>query len=300
MRLTLRTLLAYLDDVLEPAQTKLIGQKIQESAVAGKLVSLIKLVVRQRRLKAPSISGPNMGIDPNVVAQYLDNTLEPEQVVDVEKVLLTSDELLAEVASCHQVMALVMGKPSELSEASRERLYALGPVDRSSQLQVDEPRPLGGSQPSIVANDGQASQKAIEPNATKPEIPEYLRRNSWSQRAFPAAIVALLILVCLGLLIADPSFLNAFRQVKQEFNKPDREASVTDSTPQAAATLVAESNNSEVADAVHSKTPATDIAMSNPPAGEKAPIAPSAPGGIDPLPPPDVTLLSESSLSILG
>src|SRR6478752_2476529 len=105
MRLTLRTLLAYLDDVLEPSQTKLMGQKVQESDVAGKLISLIRLVVRQRRLKAPSVSGPNMGIDPNVVAQYLDNTLAAEQVVEVEKVLLSSDELLAEVASCHQVMA---------------------------------------------------------------------------------------------------------------------------------------------------------------------------------------------------
>ena len=119
MRLTLRTLLAYLDDMLEPAETKLIGQKIQESAVAGKLVSLIRLVVRQRRLKAPSVSGPNIGIDPNVIAQYLDITLPPEEVVEVERVLLTSDELLAEVASCHQVLALSNGKTAEISEIGR-------------------------------------------------------------------------------------------------------------------------------------------------------------------------------------
>ena len=30
MRLTLRTLLAYLDDTLEPSETKMIGQKVAE------------------------------------------------------------------------------------------------------------------------------------------------------------------------------------------------------------------------------------------------------------------------------
>ncbi len=208
MRLTLRTLLAYLDDVLEPAQTKLIGQKIQESAVAGKLVSLIRLVVRQRRLKAPSVSGPNIGIDPNVVAQYLDNTLAPEQVVEVEKVLLTSDELLAEVASCHQVMAMVMGKATEVSEASRERLYALGPVTQSEQLRVEEPSGATSSESAVASAAARESERIADAPPSKPvpaEIPEYLRQSSWSQRIFPAAIVALLCIVCLGLLISDPA-----------------------------------------------------------------------------------------------
>ena len=37
MRLTLRTLLAYLDDILEPAQTKEIGNKLAESKFASDL-----------------------------------------------------------------------------------------------------------------------------------------------------------------------------------------------------------------------------------------------------------------------
>lgn len=78
MRLTLRTLLAYLDDMLEPADTKIIGQKIQESPMAQLLVSRIREVMRRRRLKAPDVTGPEMGIDPNIIAQYLDNTLAPD------------------------------------------------------------------------------------------------------------------------------------------------------------------------------------------------------------------------------
>ena len=50
MRLTLRTLLAYLDDTLEPAQARLIGQKVAESDAAQELVARIKQVTRRRRL----------------------------------------------------------------------------------------------------------------------------------------------------------------------------------------------------------------------------------------------------------
>ena len=46
MRLTLRTLLAYLDDTLEPAQARLIGQKMSESEAAQELVARIKQVTR--------------------------------------------------------------------------------------------------------------------------------------------------------------------------------------------------------------------------------------------------------------
>ena len=50
MRLTLRTLLAYLDDILEPAQAKEIGDKLNESSFASSLVSRIREVMRRRRL----------------------------------------------------------------------------------------------------------------------------------------------------------------------------------------------------------------------------------------------------------
>src|SRR5215475_6032209 len=71
MRLTLRTLLAYLDDILEPAQAKEIGEKLNESSFASSLVSRIREVMRRRRLTAPTLSGPGVGIDPNTVAEYL-------------------------------------------------------------------------------------------------------------------------------------------------------------------------------------------------------------------------------------
>lgn len=276
MRLTLRTLLAYLDDALDPAETKVIGQKIQESAVAGKLVSLIRLVVRQRRLKAPSVSGPNVGIDPNVVAQYLDSTLPPEQVVEVEKVLLTSDELLAEVASCHQVLALVAGKPADVSDASRERLYALGPVSQADQLRVEEPRPSGNHSAATPAREPERDATLSPAKSAATEVPEYLRQNTWSQRMFPAAIVTLLAVVCIGLLIADPGFLTGIREAKRELAKSDRDT-----------------GKPAVGDTTDGGTKPVEVADSNPamvqtPDASAVPQSPSVPPGVDPTPLADV------------
>ena len=74
MRLTLRTLLAYLDDTLQAAEIKEIGQKVAESDAAQELIARLKAVTRRRRLTAPPPTGPN-GLDPNCVAEYLDNEL---------------------------------------------------------------------------------------------------------------------------------------------------------------------------------------------------------------------------------
>ncbi|MEI8380143.1 MAG: hypothetical protein WCJ09_08445 [Planctomycetota bacterium] len=282
MRLTLRTLLFYLDDMLAPAETKLIGQKIQESAVAGKLVSLIRLVVRQRRLKAPSVSGPNIGIDPNVIAQYLDITLPPEEVVEVERVLLTSDELLAEVASCHQVLALSQGKTTELSAASRERLYALGPVATGDQLQIEEPKSAVTIESEVASTGAMAERNGnvstpIAKTAAKPasshEIPEYLRQSSWSQRIFPASVIALLITVCLGLLIFDSGFLKGIKDAKRELSKSDPgKAAVGDSSADTQKEIPAEGENS-----IAKVTPTEPLIPTT---------QPSVPS-IDPLPPAD-------------
>src|SRR4051794_14473475 len=57
VRLTLRTLLAYLDDTLEPAEIKRIGQKVAESDAAQELIARIKQVTRRRRLTTPPDGG---------------------------------------------------------------------------------------------------------------------------------------------------------------------------------------------------------------------------------------------------
>src|SRR5260370_16856891 len=121
MRLTLRTLLAYLDDILEHSQAKEIGDKLNESRFASSLVSRIREVMRRRRLTAPTLSGPGMGIDPNTVAEYLDNTLAPDAVADVEKICLESDVHLAEAAASHHILTLAPPQPLAMTPPPPQR-----------------------------------------------------------------------------------------------------------------------------------------------------------------------------------
>ena len=125
MRLTLRTLLAYLDDTLEPTEIKQIGQKVAESDAAQELIARIKQVTRKRRLTTPPLTGPGAKFDPNLIAEYLDNELTGEQVAEIKKVCLESDVHLAEIASCHQILTLVLGEPALVPPTARERMYGL-------------------------------------------------------------------------------------------------------------------------------------------------------------------------------
>jgi hypothetical protein len=125
LRLTLRTLLAYLDDTLEAAQAKDIGQKVAESEFAQETVERIKKVTRRRRLSAPPIEADDHSLDPNTIAEYLDNVLPADQVAELEQAALDNDVRLAEVAACHQILTLVLGEPAKVPPTARRRMYRL-------------------------------------------------------------------------------------------------------------------------------------------------------------------------------
>jgi hypothetical protein len=143
MRLTLRTLLAWLDDTLQPAEVRAIGMQVAESPFAQELSERIYRVTRQRRLSVPGNTGPD-GADPNVVAAYVDNDLDPEAVADYEKKCLTSDVNLAEVASVHQILSL-LGQRAKVPAEARARMYNLvrgreTVVNRRSRTGQPQPR----------------------------------------------------------------------------------------------------------------------------------------------------------------
>jgi hypothetical protein len=123
MRLTLRTLLAWLDDTLPASEVRQIGKQVAESPFAQELVDRTYRVTRQRRLLVPSSSGPE-ATDASLVAAYLDNELPPEEVAEYEKKCLTSDVNLAEVASVHQILSLI-GQKAKVPAESRHRMYRL-------------------------------------------------------------------------------------------------------------------------------------------------------------------------------
>jgi hypothetical protein len=177
MRLTLRTLLAWLDDTLPPAEVREIGQQVSESPFAQDLVEKIRRVTRQRRLTVPNGTGPD-ATDPNLVASYLDNQLPPEQVGEYEKRCLTSDVHLAEVASVHQILSLI-GQKAKVPAEARHRMYHL----------IKGREAVGDHVPRAFAPPEE--EPLTEPIA--PWAAAELPRRPWLDRYGPAlAVVALL------------------------------------------------------------------------------------------------------------
>lgn len=285
MRLTLRTLLAYIDDILEPQQAKEIGTKINESGFAATLMNRIRDVMRRRRLTAPDLEGPGSGLDPNMVAEYLDNVLAPEKVPDVEKVCLESDVHLAEVAACHQILTAALGEPVQILHESREHMYALGPAGKPATGQAAAAsRPTNGSSPSTSATDSadqpirSIAEKQTAETGTDFEnsIPDFLRQRPLWKRALPYTVVGLVAAVWIGLLAFGGNW------------------SFLDSTPNSSAQPADGDLNGQVAATLDNTEPAVDgIADSavtdgtvEPEVAEN-PVNPFGGEPIDPEPPKD-------------
>ena len=125
MRLTLRTLMAYLDKTLDADDAEALRLKIEESGFATELVSRIRASVENPALAAPSPDAVGPLEDANVISEYLDSTLTPEQVAEIERACLESETELAETAACHQILTMALGKRAEVSDDLRQRVHQL-------------------------------------------------------------------------------------------------------------------------------------------------------------------------------
>lgn len=126
MRLTLRTLLAYLDHTLEPQDEAILREKVETSAIAGGIIQQIESATANDRLVPPSPDAVGPTTDANVIGEYLDSTLPMESIADVERQCLESPAHLAEVAACHQILAKALGEPAVVTPELRRSIYALG------------------------------------------------------------------------------------------------------------------------------------------------------------------------------
>ena len=229
MRLTLRTLLAYMDDVLDPSDHEELGKKIEASEFATELIHRTRDVVRRLRLGTPDLESSDDDLhsgrvhwDPNLVAEYLDNTVDPEEVAEFERTCLDAgpqaDQQLAEVASCHHILAMVLGEPAEVDETLRLRLQGLEPPsaadaggqpvrwDRAQAAPSSStaPSPQPHSPPSVapsalaVAAPAAATMAASWAGPTGVDaVPEYLREaqrgRQRGRRWFAAAALGTLL-----------------------------------------------------------------------------------------------------------
>ncbi|HVX12642.1 MAG TPA: hypothetical protein VHC22_15790 [Pirellulales bacterium] len=198
MRLTLRTMLAFVDDILEAADARDVGKKISESEFATGLMHRMRDVTRRLRLGAPKLYGRGMGHDPNTVAEYLDNTLLSQRVADFEKVCLESDVHLAEVASCHQILALVLGEPAEIETNSRHRMYELIQQAESTSHRT------ATAKDGQTERDGAARAARKKKKRRKVKVPDYLREPAEVEsksRPWGMVLAALILLAAGGGLV---------------------------------------------------------------------------------------------------
>jgi hypothetical protein len=205
-------MLAYLDELLEPADAQDVGKKIEESDFASSLMHRIRDVTHRMRLAAPRLEGRGMGLDPNTVAEYLDNTLAGERVPDFEKVCLESDVHLAEVAAAHEILALVLGEPAEVEQTLRQRIYDLpsepprpGTGDESLRAESGAPPVANaavGDAGSVPEQFDASIARKKRPKRRKSrravEVPDYLREEEEETDRQPWLIAAVVVLLLVG------------------------------------------------------------------------------------------------------
>ncbi|HEY2786815.1 MAG TPA: hypothetical protein VGJ05_17775 [Fimbriiglobus sp.] len=195
MRLTLRTLLAYLDDTLPSDEAKTIGEKVAESESARELIDRIRKLTRKRGLSVPANGDANTPDDPNVVSDYLSDTLFSDEINQFEEACLNSDVNLAEVASCHQILTLLMSEPMRVPPTARQRMYQL----------VKGPESLPNRKPGATLPIGGEPPEGSKPESFDADatlllgVPALAGADTGAKKAFPV-LIGLVLLV--GMLLS--------------------------------------------------------------------------------------------------
>jgi len=208
MRLTLRTLLAWIDGVLPPAEQEELGGKVEASPVAPKIVERIRAAVANPPIAAASGDGPVD--DANAVAEFLDNVLPPGQLEAFERACLESQASLAEVAACHRLLAEAAKDPgltAAVGGDERRRLIRTVAGELSREPESAHP---GDAAEAASAASGEASAAAVATSGVRPKdrgrrrttrptdsAPE--RASLW---AWLSAAAAVALLMALGAVLA--------------------------------------------------------------------------------------------------
>lgn len=224
MRLTLRTLLAWLDGVLPDDEQQQLGAKVSSSVFATQLVERIRTAIGRTAIGAPRPDGRGLTEDPNSVAEYLDNTLSSEQLEAFERICIESEVHLAEVAACHGMLAEVARDPAvehalhyDERQRIQQRLRGLlaGLHDRAATERVEAERRGDGHRESRETAQAirDAMHSTISPNgASTPHVAGVVQldpgravarpaeRSSWA--AWAAALVSLALLLALAGVLA--------------------------------------------------------------------------------------------------
>ncbi|WP_442483907.1 hypothetical protein [Aeoliella sp. SH292] len=267
MRLTLRTLLAYMDDILDPADQESLAKQVAESEKATELIHRTRDATRRLRLGAPPVIGDGMELDPNSAAEYLDSTMSADDMTEYQQVCLDSDVHLAEVASCHHILTMVLGEPAEIDPEMRQRMYGVPErLDEWRRLRLDGAHRATTSAAAPVAAAAVSPMRRSDSGEDEPitEVPDYLKAGERSGigRVLMACAAALLLGFGAYALFGPDGMLTAKPEVAQ--NDPKTEGSATEQ-PAAAANDTADTDVEPVPDLSGESTAEPEIELGTPP-----------------------------------
>lgn len=298
MRLTLRTMLAYMDEQLDPPQMEEIGSKIRESGVATGMIDRIRASTRKHRMEAPKLDGRGIGKDANSVSEYLDNVLDKDEIPELEQLCLNSDMHLAEVAACHQILSQLPNVEFEIDHRLRDQIYDIPALlaERAAE-EIDDEEELAKPKQATVRDPAALALKKKKKRKS-PKVPEYFKaqpasKRGWVTLALTAAVV--LLGVAFGAYVMRDLWLD--QVAKQNAATPATSTEKGDSSSQRNGPAIIESSATSKAapatspdDESQSEKGSTDALKKSEPEGESIKIDESNPIiESDAAPPPPIS-----------
>ena len=192
MKLTLRNLLAYQNQTgLTSGQRSEVERKLEATPQALRLYRQLKSLSAD-----PGISffqpAADHADEPDAcsVAAYLDDTLTPERVVELEKALLANPVALSELVNGHKILTRVIRQEDvRVPLGVRQRVYELE-QDNGSAAAEDFDEPEADAEPTAAERDvaGQAGEDPRDLQASADAKPndEQAKGPGSSERAKPA------------------------------------------------------------------------------------------------------------------
>lgn len=269
MRLTLRTMLAYMDEQLDPPQMEEIGAKIRESGVATGMIDRVRASMRKHRMEAPKLDGRGIGKDANSVSEYLDNVLDKDEIPEIEQLCLNSDMHLAEVAACHQMLSQLPGVEFDISHRLRDRIYDIPGMltERAAEEAGDDEAAVAKPKHGTVRDPAADALKKRRKKKT-PKVPEYFKTQPTTSRAWlPLALTAALVLlgIAFGAYVTRDQWLKNFAKQTAATSSPatsdsnnKAEPNVKENTSTEPEAVPNDSNSTAKADESGSSSPGED------------------------------------------
>lgn len=187
MRLTLRNLLRFLDQTdMRAVERNRLESLVAESKKATQWIEKIKRVKGQSELRSLAIDDPDYSVDQ--IAAYLDSKLGEETTVDLERSILSRNELLAEIASCHAIRESNSNAPNiTIPLELRQAIYDL----RLKPKTFEGIQPVANSDSTSSANRRMEDLPFVDAESDS-QAPEILAANSSDPKiASPVSIDAM-------------------------------------------------------------------------------------------------------------